>query len=237
MKILILGAASRFGPHLVKALEGDHELLLSDIVEVESDHPNQRVDISSLAEVSAAVDGVDAVINSTVERGDRQRAFDVNTLGCYNTVRAAVDCGVPRVINTGPHFTIQGPTYESYDYGIGPDSPPHPGVNLYAHSKGIGQEISRVFAENHPIHVLMLLFYIFREEGDAKFNHPHLISWSDAAQAVRCAVEVDLGTMPSSCEVFSILSDQPHGRFSNSKAKRLLGWQPVDDLSQHYTRQ
>lgn len=236
MKILVLGAASRIGPHVVEALESDHELLLTDVIDVESDHETRRVDVSSLDEMTAAMEGVDAVINCTVERRDRQRAFDVNTLGCYHMMRAAVANGVKRVINTGPHFTIHGPSYEYLDYGIEPDAPPHPGLGLYAHSKGIGQEICRVFAENHDLHVLMLLFYIFRADGDKIFNHPHLISWKDSAQAVRCAIEVDLETMPSRCEVFSILCEQPHRRFSNKKAKHLLGWEPKDDLSRHWTR-
>ena len=236
MKILILGAASRLGPHVVEALASDHTLRLSDIADIESDHESLRVDISSLDEVTSAMAGMDAVINCTVERRDRRRAFDVNTLGCYHTMRAAVANNVKRVINTGPHFTIHGPTYEGYDYGIEPTAPPHPGIGLYAHSKGIGQELCRVFARHHDLHLLMLLFYIFRGEGDKRFNHPHLVSWKDSAQAVRCAIEVDLTTMPSKCEVFSIFGDQPHGRFSNEKAKRLLGWQPRDDLSEHWTR-
>ena len=93
-----------------------------------------------------------------------------------------------------------------------------------------------MFSKHNDLHLLMLLFYIFRAEGDRKFNHPHLVSWRDAAQAVRCAIELDLCTMPTSCEVFSIFGDQPHGRFSNAKAKRMLGWQPEDDLSEHWTR-
>ena len=236
MKILVLGAASRIGPYVVDALEADHELLLTDVIDVESDHASRRVDISSLDEVTDAMQGMDAVINCTVERRDRQRAFDVNTLGCYHVMRAAVDTGVRRVINTGPHFTVQGPSYEGFDYGIEPDAPSHPGVNLYAHSKGIGQEICRVFAENNDLHVLMLLFYIFRADDDKVFNHPHLISWEDSAQAVRCAIDVDLATMPSRCEVFSILCEQPHRRFSNKKARYFLGWEPKDDLSRHWTR-
>jgi hypothetical protein len=141
------------------------------------------------------------------------------------------------VISTGPHFTFQGSTYENFDYEIGPDVPPHPGVVLYAHSKGIGQEICRVFSEHSDLHVLMLLFYIFRDHAgvDSKFNHPHLVTWRDAALAVRCAVEVDLDTMPSRCEVFSVFADLPHRRFSNAKAKRLLNWQPQDDLREHWT--
>ena len=47
-------------------------------------------------------------------------------------MRAAVEHGIPRVINTGPHFTVQGAPYEAWDYNIGPDVPPKPSTNLYA---------------------------------------------------------------------------------------------------------
>jgi nucleoside-diphosphate-sugar epimerase len=46
---------------------------------------------------------------------------------------------------------------------------------------------------------------------------------------------VDLDSLPSRCEVFSIFADLAHGRFSNAKAKQLLGWQPQDDLREHWT--
>jgi nucleoside-diphosphate-sugar epimerase len=36
--------------------------------------------------------------------------------------------------------------------------------------------------------------------------------------------------LPSPFEVFHILADLPHGKYSNEKAKRLLGWQPRDTL-------
>ncbi len=90
MKILILGAASRLGPHVTEALEANHELVLTDIIDVKSKHQAFRLDISSQEEMTAAMEGVDAVINCTVERRDRKQAFDVNTLGCYNMMRAAV---------------------------------------------------------------------------------------------------------------------------------------------------
>ena len=39
---------------------------------------------------------------------------------------------------------------------------PHSGTYLYAITKSLGQEICRVFAEEHDIHVLDFLFYNFR---------------------------------------------------------------------------
>ena len=41
---------------------------------------------------------------------------------------------------------------------------------------------------------------------------------------------VDLETLPSRWESFFVFADLPHHKFSNEKTKRLLGWQPTNDL-------
>jgi hypothetical protein len=50
------------------------------------------------------------VLNLAVVRPDRQAAFDVSTKGTYSAIRAAVDNGHERFVNTGPHFTHIGHT-------------------------------------------------------------------------------------------------------------------------------
>ena len=62
-----------------------------------------------------AAEGMDTIINLSVLRPHRRVAFDVNARGTYNACAAAVHHGIRRVINTGPHFTITGPTYENSD--------------------------------------------------------------------------------------------------------------------------
>ena len=241
MKVLILGATGILGPHIVKVLEGRYQLRLTDDNDVsDSRHEYRKVDVSSLEEVVAAAEGMDAIINLSVLRHDRKLAFDVSTRGCYNTMVAAVKHGIRRVINTGPHFTIAGPTYEDFDSQINPDVPPHPGTNLYALTKSLGQEICRVFTENHDLYVVSLLFYSFRELDDmssvGQDFTPFSVTWEDAAEAFRRSLEIDLEKLPSRCEVFYILADLPHQKFTNEKAKRILGWQPKDQLEQFWRK-
>ena len=73
---------------------------------------------------------MEAIINCSVLREHRKKAFNVNTIGCYNMMRAAVEHDIERVINTGPHFTLAGPTYENYDFMITEEIPPHAGVDI-----------------------------------------------------------------------------------------------------------
>ncbi len=236
MKVLIIGATGYLGPHVVKALEDHHQLLLTDIKPPKEDtpHPFQRVDVSSMEQVQRAAEGMDAILNLSVLREHRRIAFDVNSLGCYNIMRAAVDQGIRRVINTGPHFTITGPLYEGIDHGITPDVPPHPSTILYALTKSLGQEICRVFSQHHDVYVLDYLFYNFRDPKQVKRGSggvPFIVSWEDAGEAFRLGLEIELDRLPSRCEIFFISGDMPQGKFLNEKTRRLLGFKPKDDLA------
>ncbi|HLZ08562.1 MAG TPA: NAD-dependent epimerase/dehydratase family protein [Chloroflexota bacterium] len=63
---------------------------------------------------------------------------------------------------------------------------------------------------------------------------PFSVSWEDAADAMRLALRAP--EFPHPFEVFHILGDLPHDKYSNEKAKRLLHWQPRDALESHWTR-
>ena len=241
MKVLIVGANGRLGPHVVKALEGRHHLRLSGIEpKFETSHEYLQVDVSSLHQVTEAAQGMDAIINCAVVRYDRQLAFDVNLKGCYSVMAAAVHHGIKRVINTGPHFAIAGATYEDFDFLLSPDMPPQPGTNVYALTKSLGQEVCRVFTENHDVYVLTLLFYHFREHNDLSAEgqdiKPFSVVWSDAAEAFSCALDLELDSLNSRCETFYVFADLPHSKFSNEKAKRVLGWRPRHRLEQFWRK-
>lgn len=250
MKVLILGGAGMLGPYVVPALQDDFDLLVTDIkplpelvaydgAPVPFRGEYRMVDAGDMDQVLDAATGMDAIINLSVLRYDRKLAFDVNVRGCYAMMEAAVAHGIRRVINTGPHFTLAGPTYEFLDYEIGPDIPPQPGTNLYALTKSLGYQICQVYAETHDIYVQMYLYYNFRDVNQPppeREVRPFAVSWRDGASVFRNGLTNDLEALPSRFETFNILSDMPHGRFSNAKTKRILGWQAQDDLSHNWRR-
>ncbi len=236
MKVLILGGAGMLGPYVVPLLQHDHELLVTDITPLQIDFRGEfrQVDVANLDHVMDAAAGMDAIINLSVLRQDRQLAFDVNTLGCYNMMTAAVEHGIRRVINTGPHFTVAGPSYEYFDFGLNPDMPAQSGTNLYALTKMLGQEICRVFTQAHDLTVQTYLFYNFRDPADLQPERgvrPFSISWQNAATIFPLGLNIALEALPSRCEIFNIFTDMPHGQFSNEKAKRVLGSEPWDDIA------
>jgi hypothetical protein len=236
MKVLILGANGYLGPHVIRALESQHELRITDIrpPAEKSRHEFVHVDISSIEQVRRAARGMDAILNLSVLRSDRKLAFDVNTRGCYNMMVAAVEQNIRRVINTGPHLVVSGPPSERYDFAIGPDQPPQPGTHLYGLSKSLGQEICRVFAEHHDVWVQEYLFFSLldiRKLTPGADATPFSISWGDAGAIFRLGLDIDLAKLPSRCEIFFVFADMPHGKFINDKAERVLGFRAKDDLS------
>lgn len=200
-------------------------------VPLEAPHECRVVDVTRSDQVLAACEGMDAIINCTVIRRDPVEAFRVNTLGAYNVVHAAVAHGIRRVVHTGPQLvTLHGEVDYSSDYDIPADAPPRPGRHLYGHSKYLGQEICRVFADYYGLEIPVLLFaeFIAPETGQPLPLYPFAVSWQDSARAVRRALEVP--TLPQAFEVLHINADLPHGKYTNRKAKEVLNWQPLDDL-------
>jgi hypothetical protein len=177
---------------------------------------------------------MDAIINLAVVREHPRLAFEVNTGGCYNVMCAAVKHGIRRVINSGPRSTLIGPTYDVFDFGISPEVPPHPGIDLYGLSKSLGQEVCRVFTEEHDIYVQTFLFSALRypeQLGPGTGGVGFDISWGDVGEVFRLGLEVKFEHLPSRCEVFFVLADMPQDLFRNEKTEQILGYQPKDDLS------
>ena len=196
-------------------------------------HEQRAVDVADGAAVAQAVAGADAVLNCTVVREQVAGAFRVNTLGAYNVLRAALEGGVRRVVHTGPQIlSLDHPAGYGADFDVPADAPFRAGADVYFHSKYLGLELARVFAANHGLEVAALLFSTFvapQDPGPMRGRlGPAAVSWADAAAALRRAVEVP--TLPSSFEILRILGDLPQGKFSNRKARRILGWAPRDSL-------
>jgi nucleoside-diphosphate-sugar epimerase len=203
----------------------------------EEPHEQRVVDVTSYEQVLSACEGMDAIINCSVVRNDPVGAFRVNTLGAYNVARAAVEHGIRRLVHTGPQLaTLHGEGDYSSDYDIPAEAPPRPGRHLYGHSKYLGQEILRVFADHYGLEVPVLLFNDFAQPETARPRtlHPFAVSWEDAARAIRRALEAP--ALPSPFEALHVSADLPHGTYPNRRAKEVLGWQPKDDLSRLWSR-
>ena len=129
MKVLVLGSAGLVGvPAVVPGLEPYHQLRLADIKphppEMEARHETWTVDISDAEQVAQAAEGMEAIVNSTVVRDHPIQAFDVNIVGAFNVLQAAVRHGIKRIVHAGPQ--VSSAFRDEFD--VSSDAPPRPGT-------------------------------------------------------------------------------------------------------------
>lgn len=192
-------------------------------------HENTMVDVRDPQQVLTACVGMDAIINCTVVRPDPVNAFLVNTIGAYNVMTAAVAHNIRRIVHTGPLLQhLPGLGDYLWDYDLPVDAPARPYDHLYIHSKYLGQEICRVFAEYYGLEVPALLFMLLFNPEIPTGSSPFMISWPDTGRALRRALEVT--SFPAPFTMVNISADLPHGRFDHDKAHRVLDWFPRDGL-------
>jgi hypothetical protein len=144
-----------------------------------------------------------------------------------------------------------------FHHSINESMPAQPGLWLYAITKAIGHEITRVFSSRHPIHVMQCLVSGFFDPepppspppplsggggrgggGEAVEQlelRPMSVTFPDAAAAVRKCLEVPLSQLASRCESFFIMIPFA-GVFKYGKARDVLGWEPQSKLEGYYYR-
>jgi len=181
---------------------------------------------------------VRAARNCAVVRWVLPGAFQVNTLGMYHLMRAAQAHGIRRIVQTGP-LMVDGPAvvnaFYAGDYDLTEAAPPRLFDYLYYHSKSLGHEIARVFAETLGFEVPVLLFAGLTDPAlPGGPGGGFVISWEDAARAVRRALEIP--SLPNPMEFFHVAVEQPQRKFDFNKLKTVLGWQPRDGLEHHWRR-
>ncbi len=256
-RVCIYGAGGPVAASAAQSLKNDYELRLTDLRDVkeilkgepqskgapmpvvpEPPHEWRCVDVTDYEQVRAAAEGMDALINATVLRPDPVLAFHVNLIGAYNVMKAAVDCGITRIIHTGPrHTRLNHEGDYWYDFDIPDDAPLHPGSDLYALTKYLGGNVVRIFAEAHKLEVVTFLYCGFNpgDGGDLKDGSgigPFFTSWEDTGEAFRYGLRATKLTQPY--EVFDIVAKLPHGKFGPAKAERLLGWTPKHNFERLY---
>ena len=259
-RVVIFGAGGPVGAASIQALKENYTLRLTDVrpmAEIaaqespqgpsapvpellESPHESAVVDVSDYGQVEAACRGMDGAVNLTVLRPDLEKAFAVNMTGAYNIARAAMACGLKRLIHTGPfHVRLDHNADYWPDHQLADDIPLHPGDSLYALTKYLGGRITRVFAERHGLETLEFLFCGFRprrieaqERGGGA--GPFTVSWEDAGESFLYGLRA--ATMPNPYESFFICARTPDRKHRVDKAKRLLGWEAKDTFDELFRR-
>lgn len=231
MKILVVGGSGIVGALVVPTLAKTHELRIFDLRPPQNgtyDHFQGSVtDYDSLA---TALSGMDALVYMAMgslnwtETGGVTTAFDVNVKGLHLALRAAHEAGINQAVYTSTMSVYAGDLLQRYfsDEDITPDAP-----ELYGFTKRLGEEVcqnaTRLWGMN--VNALRLCHPTAEEKwfNDTILGTPTIATTAvDVARAIIAALEFQAGF-----QAFMISGDYQNKIMNMSKAKRLLGWEPL----------
>lgn len=233
--VLVLGASGKVAPYVTPGLESYYRLHLADIRPHPFGKPILSVDVTSYEEVFKASCGMDAVINFTVLRDDPVQSFEVNTKGAYHVMKVAAEHGITKVIHTGPQLVVSG--YD-HDFDID-DVPPMPGTGYYTLTKYLSMELCKIYARAYGIQTICFLFAGLGPKPTAQTSKqdlpPFMVVWEDLQHVCRLALEIE--AVPDNFQAFNILSYCSHGKYLIEKARRILGYAPLEKVEDYFKRE
>ncbi len=234
-RVLITGAAGQIGRYFAQSHSDDYDLVLLDLPgrlpsDARSFGSVIEADLRDLDAIKRATVGVDTVIHLA---GHRQPAsvwrdiLEVNIVGTYNVVAAAIAAGARRVIFASSIHAVSGMPEHTQSRE---DDPPNPD-DLYGVSKVFGEALGRYVANHEGISFIALRIGAYQELEVAMA--PGASGWllqdycapDDFNDLLRrCVDDEDL-----TFEIFNAISANRYPRLDMTKARRLLGHVPRYD--------
>lgn len=232
MHILVVGGAGDVGSLILPHLAQQHTLRVFDLrPPIDPAWEYVAGNVGDAEALRRAADGVDALLYMAM--GDKDFAgpsaittnFDVNVKGVYLALHAAQDAGVRHAVYTSSMSVYGGRLTERYfpDEAITPDA-----SDLYGFSKRLGEEVCRnaTRAWGMSVNALRLCFPVADDawQDIAQRGTPVLATAaSDVARLVLAA----LAWRGNGFHAFMASGDYEQQLLNMSKARRMLGWEPL----------
>jgi uronate dehydrogenase len=237
MRVLLTGAAGYVGRHLIRGLEGLHELRLADVRPLADEPRFVPADVTRLDDMLRVTEGIDAVVHLAVASGLEGEVeddafnplrFDVNVKGTYNVLEAARRHGVRRVVHTSSIMAAWG--YAPSER-IASDAPPRT-EGTYSLTKSLAEAVCEHFARSYGMSLVCLRIPKPIDPADPRWQgrrlRPQWLAFADLIQAFQRALTVpDIGF-----EIITVVGDAAQRRWDLEKARRVLGYRPTAPLEQ-----
>jgi NAD+ dependent glucose-6-phosphate dehydrogenase len=254
MKILITGAGGRIGEILRADLAAEHELrLLARSAMPDAGAEVHHGDVADLDSIRPALEGVDSVIHlaaAAAVDAEWEQVLAANIVGARNVYEAARLAGVPQVIYASTTHTVAGHEraaapgiYElDHELTFGIDVEPRPD-SLYGASKVFGEALGRWYSDVHGLSVVCLRIGYVSGVTDEEFiaRAPVAEDFGPAEVAVRWRVRAIWLSRRDCARLFRAAlayegrwalaygtSDNPRQIWDLEPARRLLGFEPLD---------
>jgi uronate dehydrogenase len=230
MRVLITGGAGRVGRVLTRALQDEHDLVLGDVQPLD-DPRYVPLDVRDATQVREAVARCDAVIHlaiadryagDTVSWEYAEAALQIQVVGTHHVLRAAVEAGNKRVLYASSLSAVWG--YPAHQMVTSEHR--HLGGQIYGVSKGFGEELCRMFHDEHglPVVVLRLGHVYFEELRRDPPLRPgaYEVHESDVARAFALV----LATETPRYALIHVVGDNPGRHWDLELAWALYHWRP-----------
>jgi nucleoside-diphosphate-sugar epimerase len=231
LKVLLVGGSGIVGGLIIPYLAEIHTLRIFDL------HPPQQInldyyegDVTQFDDLERAMSGIDALVYLAMgnllwkEISGVVSAFDVNIKGLYLTLLAAFEAGITQVVYASTMSVYAGDLMQRCfpDEDMTPDS-----TEFYGFTKYLGEKVclnaTRLWGTN--VNALRLCHPMSEDKWKSEtiLGVPTIATIAeDVARAFLAALDFCGGY-----QVFTISGDYENKLMNMSKARRLLGWEPL----------
>jgi nucleoside-diphosphate-sugar epimerase len=237
VRLLVIGGCGHIGSFVVPVLARTHEIRVLDLAEPPS--PVSGVDyrtgdVHDVELVTSLASGMDSLVFMAMGsvRGwgspeNVRQHFDVATSGVYLAVLGAVRAGVRHMVYTSSMSVYRYPNSEIFtfpDEGVPPDA-----VDFYGLAKRLGEEVCRAATAEHGIDTVCLrLSFPMPDDEWPKNERPRQRAISTSGRDTASAIDAALHRRGHGFDVYAISGDGTGKMISLAKARRELGWTPLD---------
>ena len=231
MRVLVVGGSGAVGTLIVPFLAETHALRIFDLRPPQDEALDFfEGDVTRFDDLIQAMQGMEALIYMAMGNVKWQEisgivtAFDVNVKGVQLALKAAHDAGISQAVYASSLSVYAGELTQRYfpDEGVTPDS-----SDTYGFTKYLGEQVclnaTRLWGMN--INVLRLCHPKAEEVwlANTVLGVPTIATAAqDVARAFESALDYRGGF-----QVFNVSGDYEQKIMNMSKAKRLLGWEPL----------
>ena len=213
MRVLITSGATSLAQALARDLSPQHDLTLTDLVDVKTEFDFVRCELGHDGETESLVDGMDAIVHVaelTDDRRSDEREIDFQTRCTYNLMVAAREKNVRHVV-----YLSSLSLFETCDpnWNVTEQWAPRPATDAAPLGKYLGEFTCREFAREHSVRVTCLRLGEVGGDGDAA------LSVKDAVRAIASALTKE-GPL---WRVLHVQTEVENARFPIDQAKEALG--------------
>ncbi|OLF06244.1 hypothetical protein BLA60_33305 [Actinophytocola xinjiangensis] len=254
MRVLVIGGCGTVGSIVLPHLAGDHEIRVLDLTPPRVPVPGVEYhtgDLHDVDLVAALADGVDSLVFMAMgparDWGSPATArahLDVAVPGLFSALTGAHRAGVTHLVYTSSMsvhpFPLGGPDpasgQEIVDEGrLGryPDeSTPPEATDFYGLAKRLGEEVCRTATAAVGMDAVCLrLCYPVPDDQWPRAGDTMRRAMSTSARDVARAIDAGLRRRGHGFDCYAISGDGDERTMSLAKARRELGWAPLDNTA------